>query len=201
MTAICKMNPPSGSRRHAGHGGEARWILRDGTRDLHERAEQALDDDALREIHAYVRMLRANLNMTETVLQAVEHSLPRGLIAGLEQDRARLGSDLVDLGTTCRPRAAAVDITGRAAAFGALYVCEGARLGGRVQAAQVKQRLGLTADYGAAYLNGDGSDAGARWRGFVATLNREVAGLDDLRQALLAARAIFTIIIMSYEES
>jgi len=197
MTTNFAIDTPTNVRGES----DARWFLRDGTRDLHDRAEQALGDGAVREIQPYIAMLRANLDMTETVLQAVERSLPRPLVAGLERDRARLRSDLADLSAICPPRKTAMDTLGKPAALGALYVCEGARLGGRVLAAQVNDYLHLNADHGAAYLNGDGSGAGARWRGFVATLNRDVVGPDDLDRALSAARTVFNLIIANYRET
>lgn len=180
---------------------DARWILRDGTRDLHDRAETALGGGPMQRVEDYIAMLRANLDMTETVVCAVEPHLPGWLTSGLDRDRMRLRTDLADLGATCSPHAATVSIADRAGAMGAVYVCEGARLGGRVLARQVQETLGLTADHGAAYLGGEGGDTGARWRGFVDALNRDLARPDDLDRALLAARSIFALIIKSYEEA
>lgn len=192
---------PAASQRGSASKPEARWVLRDGTRDLHDRAEKALGDGATRRIESYVGMLRANLAMTESVRLAVEAHVPRWLTAGLDRDRARLCSDLADLGAAARPCASSLAISDRAGALGAIYVCEGARLGGRVLARQVEERLGMTAHHGASYLDGEGAGAGPRWQSFVATVNRELARPEDLDQALHAARTIFSLIIQSYEEA
>jgi heme oxygenase len=84
--------------------------------------------------------------------------------------------------------------------MGAVYVCEGARLGGRVLSRRVEAGLGLTPAHGAAYLAGEGAAAGARWRDFVAELNRAVTTPRDGARALHAARAVFALIIARYEE-
>lgn len=47
---------------------------------------------------------------------------------------------------------------------GAIYVVEGACLGGQVIARAVWQRLGIGRENGAAFFTGDGAETGARWR-------------------------------------
>ncbi len=54
---------------------------------------------------------------------------------------------------------------------GALYVVEGAALGGQVIARAVPQRLGVGRDNGAAFFIGDGADTAARWRRVLAWLD------------------------------
>lgn len=144
-------------------------------------------------------MLGATLEMTDAVLSAVDSHLPKRLTSGLEHDRARLRADMADLGTPIVAGTSHVMIGTRAGALGALYVCEGSKLGARVLAPQVEAGLGLTARRGAAYLNGEGTAPGARWRAFVETLNSDVTGKADLKNALLAARRVFHLLIDSYE--
>ena len=193
--------PRAGLHRDAGRVVDARWLLRDGTRDLHDRAEAALGDGPMRDLGEYIGMLRTMLDMTETVLRAIDTCLPAQLTVGLEQDRARLRSDISDLGASVLPRASGIVIGSRAEALGALYVCEGSKLGARILARQAETGLGLTAEHGAAYLNAEGTASGARWQAFVATMNRDIVHPDDVHQALLAARSVFRIIVDRYKEA
>jgi heme oxygenase (biliverdin-IX-beta and delta-forming) len=78
---------------------------------------------------------------------------------------ARLHRDLDALGVAPRPEAAPVpDLSAPEAALGALYVVEGAALGGRVITRAVGAALGLTAETGLAFFSGEGAGPGPRWR-------------------------------------
>lgn len=57
-----------------------------------------------------------------------------------------------------------------AAAWGVLYVLEGATLGGRMILKHLQSSLGLGPDTGAAYYAGYGAETGAMWQGFRARL-------------------------------
>ena len=57
-----------------------------------------------------------------------------------------------------------------AAAVGALYVLEGATLGGQVVLRRVAPRLGLVEATGAAFYTGYGARTGAMWQSFAATV-------------------------------
>ena len=70
----------------------------------------------------------------------------------------------------CRPPAPAARLAGAAEALGALYVLEGATLGGRVICRQVAGPLGVTPGRGAAYYHGYGEATGERWKAFGAAL-------------------------------
>ena len=48
--------------------------------------------------------------------------------------------------------------------LGALYVLEGATLGGQVLRREMAQRLGVNADNGGAFLDVYGAETGRRWR-------------------------------------
>lgn len=61
------------------------------------------------------------------------------------------------------------------AALGALYVLEGATLGGRVIHRHVAGPLGLTPERGGAYYHGYGAETGARWKELGAAIDRHVA--------------------------
>lgn len=76
-----------------------------------------------------------------------------------------------DVPVPCPASGAGLPLTPRhaGAVFGALYVLEGATLGGAVLARRVL-RLGLTRERGAASLDPYGPDRGAMWRGFLGAL-------------------------------
>ena len=61
-------------------------------------------------------------------------------------------------------------LTTPAAAFGCLYVLEGATLGGQIISGHASSRFGYGAQHGAAFFHGYGSDTGAMWRSFGHTL-------------------------------
>lgn len=180
---------------------DARRVLREETRSLHDRAERALGDTHLREMSGYIHMLRSNLIVTQAVARAAAPHLQAWLTLGLERDCGRLRADLADLGATCTMPAVRIEIGDAAGAMGAVYVMEGARLGGRVLARQVRTSLDLTDVRGAAYLNGEGDASGARWRHFVEALNAGIVSPGDIDRALGAARSTFGLIISTYGEA
>ena len=66
---------------------------------------------------------------------------------------------------------------------GAIYVVEGACLGGQVIARGLMRRLGIGRDNGAAFFTGDGAHTAARWKQVVAWLEergRGPAGRDEI---------------------
>ncbi|NMX70467.1 biliverdin-producing heme oxygenase [Pseudomonas sp. WS 5111] len=78
-----------------------------------------------------------------------------------------------------------------AACLGALYVLEGATLGGQVLRREMAQRLALDASNGGAFLNVYGAETGRRWKDFLDYLGH--VPLDDLgrQQAVDAACSTF----------
>lgn len=103
-------------------------------------------------------------------------------IAGLELTLRRktplLTADLMSLGRTLHqlralPRIGTIGVGDPARALGALYVLEGATLGGKLIQREVGRRLGLGAASGTAFFGAYGSDAARQWRRFGAVLGRE----------------------------
>lgn len=178
----------------------ARWTLRSETMDLHLRAEELLGDRACDTLANYGGMLRSNLAVTEAVLRATSPFLTKDLRRGIAADALRLREDLGDIGVPVVCEDAHLDVDDPAAAIGAVYVLEGARLGGKVLARQAEARLGLSAESGAAYLNGDGRDSGRRWRRFLAALEERIVASEDIVRAVAAARETFRLVILQYEK-
>ena len=77
------------------------------------------------------------------------------------------------------------------AALGALYVMEGATLGGRVILRQVTQRLGIGPQTGAAFFHGYGEETGALWRAFGERMNAFVAQSGGDEEIIAGARDCF----------
>ena len=78
-----------------------------------------------------------------------------------------------------------------AAALGALYVLEGATLGGRVIHRHVAGPLGLTPARGGAYYHGYGAATGTRWKELGAAIDRHVAAHGDEDRVVEGAVACF----------
>lgn len=134
----------------------------------------------LESVDAYAAMLERLLAFHRRLEPALTAAAAG--IGGLELDRRAkvplLESDLARLrrapGVLAAPaRMPRVDSLPRA--LGALYVVEGATLGGKVIEREVGRRLGLDRASGTAFFGAYGRDAARRWRAFCAVLDREGA--------------------------
>lgn len=72
-----------------------------------------------------------------------------------------------------------------ASGLGALYVLEGATLGGQVILRSIGPQLGLSQAAGGRFFTSYGSRVGAMWRGYLAILERQ-AGATDVEHAIIA---------------
>jgi heme oxygenase len=112
------------------------------------------------------------------------HEAFRGALVDYESRRKlpALTRDLLALGAShasvsMLPRCSLVpECRDPAAAFGCVYVLEGATLGGRVLLPLVRSRLGLTEQSGASFLASYGEDIGPKWRTFGAALDAWCSG-------------------------
>jgi len=78
-----------------------------------------------------------------------------------------------------------------AACLGALYVLEGATLGGQVLRREMALRLDLDADNGGAFLNVYGPETGRRWKDFLDYLGHQPLDAPAKQHAVDAARSTF----------
>lgn len=115
---------------------------------------------------------------------------PRRKLPKLESDLEHIGvledaknapawTDVPDLSTTAK-------------AFGAIYVMEGATLGGQVITRHLKEHLGLTPEEGGAFFNSYGKEVGPMWKEFgtaITAFAERNAGSDD--DTVEAARQTF----------
>ena len=78
-----------------------------------------------------------------------------------------------------------------AAAFGCVYILEGATLGGRTLLPLVQSRLGLTAGTGASFLASYGEQVTPMWRSFAAALDAWCVSPERTADAARAAVSTF----------
>ncbi|EZI26601.1 MULTISPECIES: biliverdin-producing heme oxygenase [Pseudomonas] len=175
--------------------------LRTGTGLLHVALEKRLpffsehlDADGYRQLlQAYYGFYRP----METALYGCGF-IPEGFDQALRTKTPTLVRDLHALGLND----AAIDALPRcdhlpafdtpAACLGALYVLEGATLGGQVLRREMSLRLNLHADNGGAFLNVYGAETGRRWKDFLDYLNSQPLDASATQHAVIAARSTFS---------
>lgn len=144
--------------------------LRSETASLHAAVEReaGLVDRAL--TRERYRLLLARLYAFHAALEpAIARALDDPAFFEPRRRLDRLAADLDALGAGARPAPAAAAGTGpagEAAAFGALYVLEGSRLGGRIVARHLAALLGIGPGGGASYFAGEPGETARLWHGF-----------------------------------
>jgi heme oxygenase (biliverdin-IX-beta and delta-forming) len=164
------------------------------TSESHTRLESALDlmrDDLQRD--DYIALLERFHGYVAPWEDAVGAWMPASLAPFFEARRkaALLRADLAVLNGKAVARADADDLPALpnlGAAFGSMYVMEGATLGGRFIAPHVASALGLTPGQGNAYFDGYGARTGSMWNAFRETAAATVpaAQYDDAARAAVA---------------
>jgi len=175
--------------------------LRSGTALLHVALEKRLpffstrlDDDW------YRRLLQAYYGFYGPMEASLSESglIPVGFDQVLRVKTPTLLTDLHALGldehcVTALPRCLALPtLDTPAACLGALYVLEGATLGGQVLRREMAQRLGLDAENGGAFLNVYGAETGRRWKDFLDYLSRVPLDAPAKQHAVDAACSTFS---------
>jgi heme oxygenase (biliverdin-IX-beta and delta-forming) len=172
--------------------------LRAATRAAHERLEAGLPlTHPGLTLEAYRGIVEAFYGFYAP-LEARLARLAEGSASGLpihgREKLGRLRADLTALGATearidVLPLCAAIpDVSTPGAAFGCLYVVEGATLGGRVIVRSLRDRLRLGPTTGAAFFDGYGVDTGPMWASFCVQL---AASPWERAETLAAAVATF----------
>jgi heme oxygenase len=174
--------------------------LRAATWDSHQRLETRLDVTTRFSTRA---AYRAHLERMYGFCAPLEQRLdPQQLGSALPDVQLRrklplIARDLLALGAEppslallprCQTLPACADT---ASAFGGLYVLEGATLGGRTLLPVVVDRLGLSAEHGAAFLASYGAEVGAMWRRFGTALDAWCHTPERQSRAGMAAVATF----------
>lgn len=173
--------------------------LRQATRGRHDAIEALLALDGEVSLAHYLRVLDGLALFLPAWEAAVEAALPTRLRPWF-RSRGRAERIRRDLAALNRPPAGrasqALRLRGVAAAFGSIYVLEGAALGGQLIARRLAQAHGLDETNGAAYFAGAGSGTGELWREFREMLEEEVGPQPRARQeAADAACATFDALL------
>jgi heme oxygenase len=160
-------------------------ILRQQTRCEHVRTEAVYADFDLQTRHGYTRFLVAQASASLAVEQSLETA---GVTDVVEDwpDRRRghlLFDDLAQLNVSEIELQPPASIGSRAEIFGAVYVLEGSRLGGKVLRKQVFQSAPTS------FLDAEGKPGA--WRAFLRTLESRLTGQVEIGQAVSAARGVF----------
>lgn len=159
---------PSGVRETRG---ALRGLLRERTREAHERTEAAFSFHDVTEPEGYVRFLLSHAAVVPTVEDALTVGGAQTLLPDWSKRRRTpaLLSDLAQLGLIPPHSAVNVSLHGRERMLGALYVLEGSRLGAAVLVARMVSRPALASSAPRAYLN---YGAGERlWASFLRVLD------------------------------
>jgi heme oxygenase (biliverdin-IX-beta and delta-forming) len=169
----------SAGRGAAASRSSLRRRLRDETAAMHRAVERALpllDADlsleryqrALRVLYGYYEPLEARLaQMAELPRLGVPFARRAPL---LERDLLALG--MAPEGIVAIRRCSVLPgLTGLEHLAGAVYVLEGASLGGRVVARVLQRRLAIGRSNGGSFFLSDGHGAASRWAAFVAWLD------------------------------
>jgi len=109
----------------------------------------------------------------------------------LRDDLTILGVDQPDALPMCKTLPS---LTSLGAAFGSLYVLEGASLGGQIISRHVAKHFGYTATHGAKFFNGYGARTGEMWMTFrrsVDAYGAEQGPRDEMVEGALATFVAF----------
>ncbi len=174
--------------------------LRAATWPAHQRLEKRVDVKArFSSLDAYRSHLEQMWGFCAGLEMRLEVPTFDGALAdyGSRRKLPSLSRDLIALGADSGsvenlPRCESVpDCGDPSAAFGCVYVLEGATLGGRSLLPVVESRLGLTAEHGASFLASYGDDVTAMWRRFGAALDAWCCVQERRARAVTAAVATF----------
>lgn len=171
------------------------------TAPLHERLDATVEP-MLADLARYRKLLASLRN----AYGVIEHELATHAV-----QLARAGYDLAarsklrwlddDLSVVGELVLATIPMTyslsDASAAFGAVYVIEGATLGGQVIARQVIPSLALAPERGCRFFSGYGSETGERWRDTRDAIAAHLAATsapDAAEETIAAAKMTFTLI-------
>lgn len=175
--------------------------LRTGTGSLHIALEKRLPFfSACLDADWYRRLLQAYYGFYAPIEAALHDSdlIPDGFDCVLRAKTPTLLSDLHALGLddnaiNALPRCNHLPtFDSPAACLGALYVLEGATLGGQVLRREMAVRLAVGADNGGAFLNVYGAETGRRWKDFLDYLGRLPLDTPAKQRAVMTARLTFS---------
>ena len=175
--------------------------LRTGTGSLHVALEKRLPFFSVRlDADWYRRLLEAYYGFYAPIEAALYGNglIPNGFDCVLRAKTPTLIRDLNAFGLddhaiNALPRCTRLPtFDSPAACLGALYVLEGATLGGQVLRREMATRLALDSDNGASFLNVYGAETGRRWKEFLDYLGSLSLDMPAKQRAVMAARSTFS---------
>jgi heme oxygenase len=192
---------PAARSSPAAHRAGPLPALRAATRAHHARIDRLVDLRQLRDGQRYGRVLQGLAGFLPPWEAAVGSALPAGWHTWLRLRSRRpfLQQDLRALGLAASaPPATLPLLPTAAAAWGAVYVMEGASLGGQVITRSLAA-AGIGPERGAAYFHGWGAATGPMWQEVRSLLDRQLADSDSVAQACGAACATFDALALHLE--
>ncbi|MBA4763021.1 biliverdin-producing heme oxygenase [Sphingomonas sp.] len=166
----------------------ARSLLRTATASAHARVDHAFGAFDLGDQDGYRAFLLAQAGPLVTTEAAVDAFDPAALVPDWPERRRTtlIRSDLADLGLAQpQPQPDALTLATDAAALGAIYVLEGARLGGALLARNVPM------DLPGRFIRS--APAPMRWRSLIEVLDKTLKTEAQRDAAIGAARAVFDL--------
>lgn len=164
----------------------ARQALRTATAGDHERVDRAFSGFDLTDRDSYAAFLKAQAAAFLPVEAAIEAAHPERLLPDWPGRRRAdlLRADLAALGVAPPDLVSAPCIAGPEETFGAIYVLEGSRLGGRMLARSVP------ADLPRRFI---GASDPPQWRNLIEMLDFILISEDQRQAAIRAARLVFRL--------
>lgn len=115
----------------------------------------------------------------------------------LEKDLKHLGA-FDQINVTQSPKIQDIDTPAKA--FGAMYVLEGATLGGQVIKRHLKEHLGISPESGGAFFTSYGENVGPMWKEFGAAITKfNEANPETTDETIAAAKETFSNFANSFQ--
>lgn len=184
------------------------WILREASSDAHVAAEATpiLSKLATGYIsdHEYCYVIAGFAFLFDSILHDIE-TLPGGpqilALTHIAERAQQARNDALHLGVKQRLSALrAPFIRSPASAFGAVYVLEGARLGGAMIGARLRSAGRRVGAVGYRFFDLKHEPVAQDWRTFKSHLDRLLVGEDQLEEAIVAARSVFELTATVFAE-
>jgi heme oxygenase (biliverdin-IX-beta and delta-forming) len=177
-------------------------LLRRATADRHQRLDQGLGyvlDERL-SVARYADLVAAFLGFYAPLEESLSRWQAASATLGLPiiWRAPLLQQDLRVLSRAAEPHQTCAEVpafTTPNQVAGALYVVEGASLGGQVIARGLMRRLGIGRENGAAFFIGDGAQTAVRWKQVLAWL--EERGRDPRNRGEIVATACVTFDVLA----
>ena len=123
--------------------------------------------------------------------------MPESLQLGRRRKTALLEQDLSDLGVeqqtiSALPHASLPALHGVPESLGAMYVLEGATLGGQYISRSASRNLGLDHERGCRFFSSYGPEVGSMWRSFGQVVRERLSGPDEQTRFITGAANTFS---------